>query len=124
MYNIGTKGKTDMFKLDSWGNDFERGDTDEYSIEAMDVGEILMIHLRNDGRGWWFKNPDWFVNKISVISSTQDDPFEFPCYRWVLSEMVVFVGKGIFVLIVKFQMAEVGNLRCAVRSTPRKVSIW
>ena len=85
-----------MIKLDNWGNDFERGDIDEYSVEAMDVGELLMVHLNNDGGGWWHKNPDWFVNKISVISSKQlqEDPFEFPCYRWVLSDLVVFEGKG------------------------------
>ncbi|XP_022800953.1 allene oxide synthase-lipoxygenase protein-like [Stylophora pistillata] len=90
----GTKGKTDFIKLDNWGNDFERGDVDEYSVEAIDVGEVLMVHLHNDRGGWWYKNPDWFVNKIAVISSTQDDPFEFPCYRWVLSDLVVFEGRA------------------------------
>ena len=92
--NTGTKGKTKMIKLDNWGNDFEKGDVDEYSVEAMDVGEVLMVHLHNSGGGWWHKNPDWFVNRISVISSSQEDPFEFPCYRWVLSDLVVFEGKG------------------------------
>ncbi|XP_020618720.1 allene oxide synthase-lipoxygenase protein-like isoform X2 [Orbicella faveolata] len=91
----GTKGKTDLIKLDNWGNDFERGEVDEYSIEAMDVGKVLMIQLHNDGGGWWYKNPDWFVNKISVLSSSQEDPFEFPCYRWVLSDLSVFEGKAI-----------------------------
>ena len=95
----GTKGKTDMIKLDKWGNDFERGDVDEYSVEAMDVGEILMVHLHNDQGGWWYKNPDWFVNKIAVISSSQDEPFEFPCYRWVLSDLVVFEGRGMFLYL-------------------------
>lgn len=93
-HNKGTKGKTDLIKLDNWGNDFERGEVDEYSIEAMDVGKVLMIQLHNDGGGWWYKNPDWFVNKISVLSSSQEDPFEFPCYRWVLSDLSVFEGKG------------------------------
>ena len=83
-----------MIKLDNWGNDFEKGDVDEYSVEAMDVDEVLMVHLHNSGGGWWHKNPDWFVNRISVISSSQEDPFEFPCYRWVLSDLVVFEGKG------------------------------
>ena len=92
--NKGTKGKTDLIKLDNWGNDFEAGDVDEYSIVAMDVGKVLMIQLRNDRGGWWYKNPDWLVNKISVLSSSQEDPFEFPCYRWVLSDLVIFEGKG------------------------------
>ena len=93
--NKGTKGKTDLIKLDNWGNDFERGDVDEYSIEAMDVGKVLMIQLHNDGGGWWYKNPDWFVNKITVLSSSQEDPFEFPCHRWVHSDLSVFEGRGI-----------------------------
>ena len=97
-----------MIKLDNWGNDFERGDIDEYSVEAMDVGEVLMIHLHNDGGGWWYKNPDWFVNKISVISSKHEDPFEFPCYRWVLSELVVFEGRGkkniVYIKMVMFDV--------------------
>ena len=45
-------------KLDNWGNDFERGDVDEYMVEAMDVGKVLMVHLHNDQGGWWYKNAD------------------------------------------------------------------
>lgn len=92
--NKGTKGKTDLIKLDNCGNDFERGDVDEHSVEAMDVGKVLMVQLHNDRGGWWYKKPDWFVNKISVKSSSQEDPFEFLCYRWVLADLVVFGGKG------------------------------
>lgn len=57
----------------------------------MDVGEVLMIHLYNDGSGWL---SDWLVNKITVTSSKQEETFEFPCYRWVVDDMVVFQGKG------------------------------
>ena len=115
--NIGTKGKTDEIKLDNWGNDFERGDIDEYSVEAMDVGQVLMIHLHNDGGGWWYKNPDWFVNKISVISSSQEDPFEFPCHRWVSSDLAVFEGKG----ITKFWDFLTHLLKCSQRTRNKRV---
>ena len=57
----------------------------------MDVGEILMVHLYNDGSGWF---SDWFVNKITITSSKQEETFDFPCYRWVVDDMVVFQGKG------------------------------
>ena len=63
-------------------------------MEAMDVGEVLMIHLYNDGSHSWYKNSDWFVNKITVTSSKQPIAFEFPCYRWVVSDMTVIQGKG------------------------------
>ena len=90
----GTKGKTEKIRLASWRNDFEAGQTDEYTVQAMDVGAVLMIRLENDGVGWWYKNPNWFVNKITVASSRQEKAFEFPCYRWVVSDMVVFQGTG------------------------------
>ena len=57
----------------------------------MDVGEVLMVHLYNDGSGWF---SDWFVNKITITSSKQEETFDFPCYRWVVDDMVVFQGKG------------------------------
>ena len=91
---LGTRGKTDRLCLKSWRNDFEAGHTDEFAVEAMDVGEVLMIHLYNDGANSWYKNPDWLVNKIIVTSSKQPIAFEFPCYRWVVSDMTVIQGKG------------------------------
>ena len=65
-----------------------------YSVEAMDVGKVLIIYLHNDRNGCLFKGPDWFISKISVQSSSHKDPFEFPCYCWVPSDLVVFQGKG------------------------------
>ena len=92
---LGTKGKTEKIRLNSWSNDFKEGHANRFTVKAMDVGEVLMIHLHNDGSGGWYKNPDWFVNKVVVINLTSEEPFEFPCYRWVVSDMVVFQGKGI-----------------------------
>ena len=88
---LGSKGKTRKHSLSSWANDFEAGHTDEYKIQAMDVGEVLLVHLYNDGSGFY---SDWFVNKITVTSSKQDETFHFPCYRWIVDDMVVFQGKG------------------------------
>ena len=108
-----------MINLDNWGDDFERGDVSEYHVEAMDVGEVLMIHLHNNGGGWWYKNPDWFVNRISVISSSQQNPFEFPCYRWVLSDLVVFEGKGNKTLLLSLLLIFIiisGNVRLETQS--------
>ena len=95
----GTKGKTGKIPLGSWRNDFEEGRTDEYTVQAMDVGEVLMIQLYNDGSGL-LKTSDWFVNKIVITSSTQDNAFHFPCYRWIVSDMVVFQGKGISIFLL------------------------
>jgi len=88
---LGTKGKTGKHSLSSWANDFEAGHTDVFKIQAMDVGEVLLVHLYNDGSGLY---SDWFVNKITITSSKQDETFHFPCYRWIVDDMVVFQGKG------------------------------
>jgi len=55
----------------------------------MDVGEVLMINLRNDGGGWCHKNSDWFINKIHVTSSSERGSFDFPYYGWVSSGVTV-----------------------------------
>ncbi|XP_068703458.1 allene oxide synthase-lipoxygenase protein-like [Montipora foliosa] len=89
----GTKGKTGKISLSSWRNDFEAGGKDEYTVQAIDVGEVLILQIHND-ESRWIKNPDWFLERIVVKSSTQARTFLFPCYRWIESNMVVFQGKA------------------------------
>jgi len=82
--------------LDKWfHNNFEKGQEDTYVIEEVDVGEPLMIKLENDQGGLFHRSSDWFVDKV-VISCTSDNQvmYEFPCYGWVKQEAVFFEGKG------------------------------
>ena len=91
----GTKGRTDAYPLDKWfHDDFEAGQTDEYSIETKDVGEVLLVQLDNDGGGWYRQNPDWYCNKVTVIDSKTGEIYNFPCYRWVNEQAVLFRGEG------------------------------
>ena len=82
-----------MINLSSWRNDFESGHKDKYVVQAMDVGEVVIISLHID-ECFGISNPDWFVDKILVTSSTQEKAFLFPCYRWIQSDMIVCQGKG------------------------------
>jgi len=82
--------------MDKWfHNDFEAGTEDTYTLEAEDVGELLMIRLDNDQGGLF---SDWFVEKV-LITCSQDPQklYEFPCGRWVQSESVFFEGKALLV---------------------------
>ena len=94
----GTKGQTKAFNLDKWFyNDFERGQKDEYSVNGEDVGDLLMVKLMNDGGGFLKKSSDWFVDRVVIqklVSNTPGGVYNFPCFRWVSSELMVFVGKG------------------------------
>ncbi|XP_031557674.1 allene oxide synthase-lipoxygenase protein-like [Actinia tenebrosa] len=92
----GSKGRTDAIVLDkTFHDDFERGDYEEYQVKAMDVGDLYVIRIHNDGGGSLFKNPDWFVNKVTVLKEGSETPYEFPCYCWVLKDLTVFNGSGL-----------------------------
>ena len=88
----GTEGETNALSLDKWfHNDFEAGQTDEYHVTAKDVGELLMVTLKNDG-GMLYS--DWFVNRVTIKDKTKNATYDFPCNRWVQSEATIFEGKG------------------------------
>ena len=63
-------------------------------MEAFDVGDIHLIELHSDQGGGFWQDPDWFVNKITIISSSQDRVYIFPCFRWVMKDLILFPGKG------------------------------
>ncbi|XP_046861552.1 allene oxide synthase-lipoxygenase protein-like [Xenia sp. Carnegie-2017] len=93
----GLKGRTEYLKLDkSFHNDFKRGSKEVYRVEALNVGEIELVEL--NARPAWItvttKDPDWFVEKVTVMSSRHSGVFSFPCYRWVINEIVLLPGKA------------------------------
>lgn len=93
--SLGTNGRTKPLLMDKWfHNDFEAGTQDTYTLEAEDVGELLMIKLDNDQNGLF---SDWFVEKVLITCSQNPQRlYEFPCHRWVQSESVFFEGKGTY----------------------------
>ena len=72
--------------------DFERSETDTYKVEEEDVGDVVMVTLINHVG---FRS-DWFVAKIAVEKEVPggSEKYEFPCYRWVVRQLVVYEGKG------------------------------
>ena len=92
---LGKNGEeTSEFSLDKFfHNDFERGEIDTYDVSGDDVGDVAMITLKNSGFGL---KSDWYIAKIIVKKETQfgEKIYEFPCYRWVVRDLVVYEGKG------------------------------
>ena len=87
----GTKGKTSLISLEP----YRTSPKDEYSVEAMDIGEVVTIHLHNDGAsGWCYKKQDWFLNQIQVTSSNENDTFNFPFYGMIFSDVTVIHRGG------------------------------
>lgn len=77
----GVFGSTDEHKLDSTGNDFEKGKTDVFTItQARDVGELLSLRIRHDNFGLF---PGWYLKYIRVTRVNDERVWYFPCEQWV-----------------------------------------
>ncbi|XP_041351730.1 lipoxygenase homology domain-containing protein 1-like [Gigantopelta aegis] len=59
----GSKGTTKRLKLDDYQNNFERGKTDRFELEAPTVGPLQSIILGHDNFG---PGAGWFVEEVSV----------------------------------------------------------
>ncbi|XP_070707153.1 lipoxygenase homology domain-containing protein 1 [Pempheris klunzingeri] len=59
----GDEGKTEILVLKSRSNNFERGTTEIFKIEARDVGKIYKIRIYHDGKGI---GDGWFLETMSI----------------------------------------------------------
>ncbi|KAJ8405697.1 hypothetical protein AAFF_G00316770 [Aldrovandia affinis] len=59
----GDLGKTEVMTLKSRSNNFERGTTEIFKIEATDVGKIFKIRIGHDGSGL---GDGWFLDAVAV----------------------------------------------------------
>ncbi|KAK1884574.1 Lipoxygenase like domain containing protein 1, partial [Dissostichus eleginoides] len=72
----GDEGKTEVLTLKSRSNNFERGTTEIFRIEALDVGKIYKIRIYHDGKGI---GDGWFLETLQEVVET----FNFSCNRWL-----------------------------------------
>uniref|UniRef100_A0A8C9YR90 Lipoxygenase homology PLAT domains 1 n=1 Tax=Sander lucioperca TaxID=283035 RepID=A0A8C9YR90_SANLU len=59
----GDEGKTEVLALKSRSNNFERGTTEIFRIEAQDVGKIYKIRIYHDGKGI---GDGWFLETVDI----------------------------------------------------------
>ncbi|XP_068609216.1 lipoxygenase homology domain-containing protein 1 [Brachionichthys hirsutus] len=59
----GDSGKTEVLTLKSRSNNFERGTTEIFKIEAQDVGKIYKIRIYHDGKGIC---DGWFLETVDI----------------------------------------------------------
>uniref|UniRef100_A0A671PP20 Lipoxygenase homology domain-containing protein 1-like n=1 Tax=Sinocyclocheilus anshuiensis TaxID=1608454 RepID=A0A671PP20_9TELE len=62
-------------------NKFEKGNADEFIIEAVSIGQVRRIRIGHDGHGG---GCGWFVDKAVIREEGQAESqaVEFPCDRW------------------------------------------
>ena len=76
---FGDKGKTGEYKLDSSSNDFERGQTDEFSVEALDIGIVQRIRIGHDNAGL---GSAWFLESVNIEDTLNMKVYEFIVKQW------------------------------------------
>ncbi|XP_034956813.2 lipoxygenase homology domain-containing protein 1 [Zootoca vivipara] len=63
-------------------NKFEKGNADEFIIEAVDLKQVRRVRIGHDGKGG---SSGWYLGKVIVREDGQpeSEDQEFPCYRWL-----------------------------------------
>ncbi|KAJ8339353.1 hypothetical protein SKAU_G00361390 [Synaphobranchus kaupii] len=80
--NLGDTGERLMFTSKNNVNKFEKGNADEFLIEAVSLGQVHRVRIGHDGRGG---GCGWFLDKVVVREEGQPESqaVEFPCHRWL-----------------------------------------
>ncbi|KAM9307093.1 lipoxygenase homology domain-containing protein 1 [Pholidichthys leucotaenia] len=80
--DLGDTGERLMITSQNNVNKFEKGNHDEFIIEAVSLGQVHRVRVGHDGRGG---GCGWFLDKVMVREDGQPESaaVEFPCYRWL-----------------------------------------
>ncbi|XP_042603774.1 lipoxygenase homology domain-containing protein 1-like [Cyprinus carpio] len=80
--DLGDTGERLMFMSKNNANKFEKGNHDEFLVEAVTLGQIKRVRIGHDGRGG---GCGWFLDKVMIREEGQPEAssIEFPCYRWL-----------------------------------------
>lgn len=78
---IGTSGDSGRRQLkQKLRNLFERGRTDRFSIELLDMGELLRVCIEHDNSGI---SPGWLLNRVEITNTANGVTTVFPCDKWL-----------------------------------------
>ena len=76
---VGTTATSPKRILENSPNNFERGATDTFTIDTVDLGDIAKVTIGHDNSGF---GPDWFCENISIEYEATGKEWHFPCGRW------------------------------------------
>ncbi|KAK5871016.1 hypothetical protein PBY51_003919 [Eleginops maclovinus] len=80
--DLGDSGNRDMVNCKNNVNKFEKGNYDEFIVEAVSIGQVRRVRIGHDGKGG---GCGWFLDKVIVREDGQAEAqaIEFPCNRWL-----------------------------------------
>jgi hypothetical protein len=76
----GDNGSSGERQLDTERDNFERGQTDVFSPDMPDLGNLQRVRIRHDNSG---SRPGWFLDRIIILNETTQQEWTFPCNRWL-----------------------------------------
>jgi hypothetical protein len=62
------------------GNNFERGKTDSFGFQAVDLGDLTKIRIGHDGSNF---GSDWFLEKVVITNKESTKKWYFLHGRWL-----------------------------------------
>ena len=80
---FGENGDSGPRVLENASNNFERGQTDIFGFEAVDLGTITSIRIGHDNSGF---GPGWFLDKVVVKSEILQREWNFHANRWLATD--------------------------------------
>ncbi|KAM6965464.1 lipoxygenase homology domain-containing protein 1 [Aplochiton taeniatus] len=80
--DLGDTGDRILVNCKNNVNKFEKGNMDEFIIEAVSIGQVRRVRIGHDGRGG---GCGWFLDKVAVREEgmAESQSAEFPCNRWL-----------------------------------------
>ena len=77
----GSNGDTGQRQLTKkFVNLFERGKTDDFTIEALDLGQLTRLRIEHDNKGF---GAGWMLERVDVTNLTSQEKVTFPCGQWL-----------------------------------------
>ncbi|XP_027791474.2 lipoxygenase homology domain-containing protein 1 isoform X3 [Marmota flaviventris] len=78
---FGVNGDTGKRELkQKMRNLFERGSTDRFFLETLELGELRKVRLEHDSSGYY---SGWLVDRVEVTNTSTGVATIFPCGRWL-----------------------------------------
>uniref|UniRef100_A0A4W6CCD9 Lipoxygenase homology PLAT domains 1 n=1 Tax=Lates calcarifer TaxID=8187 RepID=A0A4W6CCD9_LATCA len=64
----------------NYKNKFEQGMINEFTVEAVDLGDLEKLRIGHDNSGG---SPGWFLDWVEIDAPSQGQRLRFPCGRWL-----------------------------------------
>ena len=80
---FGENGTTGKRKLEGQANNFERSQTDKFSLSAVELGNLKSINICHDNSGF---GSGWFLEKVVVRNPKNGKEWYFLCGRWLATD--------------------------------------